>query len=207
MIDFIEAFQKVLAILDRLEITYYVGGSVASGNYGFPRQTNDIDIVANFQNVDLGEFCSLLEPEFYVDPERVREAVSRKQSFNAIHRQTVLKFDFFVAAQSDYVLSQMNRRRYVYSAIPGLEELEFAICSAEDAVLSKIRWYEMGGRVSDQQWKDILGIIAVQADKLDLVYLRQWAGELGLTDLLEEALSRALPSRGPERGPSSEPAD
>jgi hypothetical protein len=41
-------FEQVLAALDRLEIPYFIGGSVASGSYGLPCQTNDIDIVADF---------------------------------------------------------------------------------------------------------------------------------------------------------------
>jgi hypothetical protein len=51
------AFQEVLATLDRLEIPFFVGGSVASGSYRLPRQTNDIDIVADFHwtaRVDYG---------------------------------------------------------------------------------------------------------------------------------------------------------
>jgi hypothetical protein len=35
----------------------------------------------------------------------------------------------------------------------------------------------------------VLGIIQVQADRLDLDYLRHWAVELGVTDLLEKALT------------------
>ena len=49
-------FESLLAILDQLDIPYLVGGSVASGNYGLPSQTNDIEIVADFGTADLGEF-------------------------------------------------------------------------------------------------------------------------------------------------------
>jgi len=46
-----------------------------------------------------------------------------------------------------------------------------------------------GGEVSEQQWRDILGVIRVQHGKLDLAYLSHWAMELGVADLLEDALS------------------
>lgn len=52
-------------------------------------------------------------------------------------------------------------------------------------------WYRMGGEVSDRQWRDILGILKICAGELDLVYLRKWAGELDLSDLLERALQVA----------------
>ena len=42
--------------------------------------------------------------------------------------------------------------------------------------------------VSDRQWRDILGIVAVQGRRLDLSYLRRGARILGVTDLLDWAL-------------------
>lgn len=42
-----ELLQKVVEVLERLQIPYIVTGSVASMAYGGPRLTNDIDIVAS----------------------------------------------------------------------------------------------------------------------------------------------------------------
>jgi hypothetical protein len=42
--------------------------------------------------------------------------------------------------------------------------------------------------VSDRQWHDILGILSVQAGRLDLACMRDWAERLGIADLLERAL-------------------
>jgi len=57
------------------------------------------------------------------------------------------------------------------------------VASPEDTVLTKLEWYRMGGEVSDRQWRD------VQGERLDLLYLRQWAAALGVADLLERALT------------------
>ena len=65
------------------------------------------------------------------------------------------------------------------------------ISSAEDNILSKLEWYRLGGEVSDRQWRDILGVIKTQGERLDLTYLRQWAAALNVTDLLEKALLEA----------------
>lgn len=46
----------------------------------------------------------------------------------------------------------------------------------------------MGGEVSERQWRDVLGVIKIQADKLDEAYLRRWARVLNVSDLLERAL-------------------
>jgi len=54
-------------------------------------------------------------------------------------------------------------------------------------VLAKLDWYEEGGRVSDRQWRDVLGVLKLQRSSLDLAYMRKWADELRVRDLLEKA--------------------
>lgn len=49
----------------------------------------------------------------------------------------------------------------------------------------------MGGEVSDRQWRDILGVLKTRAGELELDYLRKWAIELKVTDLLDRALKEA----------------
>lgn len=70
-------------------------------------------------------------------------------------------------------------------------EVSAKFASPEDTILSKLEWYRMGGEVSDRQWRDILGVLKTQAGTLDLDYLRKWADELKVSDLLERALSES----------------
>jgi hypothetical protein len=65
---------------------------------------------------------------------------------------------------------------------------EALVATPEDTLLAKLEWYRSGGEVSERQWRDVLGIMMVQGNKLDLAYLRQWAKELKVSDLLERAL-------------------
>ena len=69
--------------------------------------------------------------------------------------------------------------------------LELFFASAEDTVLAKLEWYRKGGSVSDKLWRDLLGVLKVQGGLLDLTYLREWAGKLGVTDLLEKAIEQS----------------
>jgi len=64
----------------------------------------------------------------------------------------------------------------------------FRIAAPEDAILTKLEWFNMGGRMSSRQWNDILGILKQQGTKLDLQYLRTWADALGVRDLLEQVI-------------------
>lgn len=65
------------------------------------------------------------------------------------------------------------------------------VSSAEDTLLAKLDRYREGGGVSDQQWRDILAILAVQGDRLDPRYLRTWADALNVGDLLERAMQES----------------
>ena len=65
------------------------------------------------------------------------------------------------------------------------------VTTAEDIVLAKLEWYRAGGEVSDRQWRDVLGVLRVQGDRLDQEYLRLGADELGLADLLDRAIELA----------------
>jgi len=63
--------------------------------------------------------------------------------------------------------------------------------TAKDIILAKLEWYRKGGEVSDRQWRDVLGVLKVQADRLDGDYLNTMSAELGVTDLLGKAIEEA----------------
>jgi len=63
--------------------------------------------------------------------------------------------------------------------------------TAEDALLSKLQWYRQGGEVSENQWRDVIGILKVQGGRLDFAYIQKWAKELGISDLLLRARQQA----------------
>ncbi len=62
--------------------------------------------------------------------------------------------------------------------------------SPEDVLLQKLRWYRKGGEASDRQWRDVVGIVRVQGDRLDRRYLAYGAALLGVEDLLERVLAQ-----------------
>jgi hypothetical protein len=65
------------------------------------------------------------------------------------------------------------------------------IATPEDVVVHKLSWFRAGGEVSERQWGDVVGVLRVQAGRLDLEHMRHWARELGVADLLHKALHEA----------------
>ena len=67
----------------------------------------------------------------------------------------------------------------------------FEVYTAEDIILQKLVWYNSANRISERQWLDILGVLKLQAGKLDQTYLSYWATQLSLSELLQQAQSEA----------------
>jgi hypothetical protein len=72
------------------------------------------------------------------------------------------------------------------------EPLDLFVTTAEDTILAKLDWFRKGGEISDRQWRDVPGVMKVQADALDRAYLREWAARLNVdpTDQFRPRLSQ-----------------
>jgi len=179
----------VTQTLERLGIPYAIGGSLASSLHGVMRSTLDVDIVADMRLEHIQPLVAALSKDFYADDEMMRDAIEHKSSFNLIHYDTAFKVDIFIRKSRAFDQMQLERRRT--SIIATDPEQSVYVTSPEDVILSKLEWYRMGGEVSDRQWRDILGVLKTRAGDLELVYLRKWAQELNVTDLLERALKES----------------
>lgn len=185
----LDAILVVAGILERLDVPYFVAGSFASNAYGFYRATADADLVADLKLRHIEPILEALSNRFYVSPDAVRRSIMDRSSFNVIDFDTSMKVDIFSMKRDLFQLEEMQRR--VRRALTPDGAIETWLASPEDTILSKLDWYRLGGGVSDRQWGDVLGVMKVQAENLDLAYLRRWAEELRLTDLLERALDES----------------
>jgi hypothetical protein len=66
-------------------------------------------------------------------------------------------------------------------------EQSIVVLRPDDTILSKLLWYRDGGETSDQEWRDILGVLRISARHLDNGYLDKWARKLGIESLLARA--------------------
>ncbi|MEN6457446.1 MAG: hypothetical protein ABFC63_00820 [Thermoguttaceae bacterium] len=186
--DALTAVLPVVAELQRLEVEYYVCGSLASTFYGMPRATTDVDLVAALSPSHADPLTSTLQKQYYVDRRMILEAIAQKSCFNVIHLPTGFKVDVFVPKDRHYDRMAMGRAQenVLDDTQPALR---FCLPSAEDVVLSKLEWYRLGDEISDRQWTDILGVLKIQAKQLDRQYLSKSAAELGVADLLAKAMA------------------
>jgi hypothetical protein len=186
--DVIRISMEVVRVLEDLRIPYLVGGSIVSSLYGHPRTTFDSDLVVDLQFQHVQPFTAALSRDFYVEPERMVDAIRRRASFNIVHHRTGLKVDIFIFKNDPMARQEMARRRIV-APLPDMGE--FPVATAEDIILQKLRWYQMGNGVSDRQWDDVIGVLKVQRKRLDFEYLKEWAAHLQVEDLLRQAYEDA----------------
>ncbi len=97
--------------------------------------------------------------------------------------------EIFVFKGDPFGHSQFSRR--TSKQLSANDSTLINVASAEDTILAKLQWYRDCGGVSDRQWNDVLGVLKVQGSTLDRAYLDEWARELGITDLLRQAVDEA----------------
>lgn len=172
---------------ERAGVEYLVGGSIASSIHGEPRATRDIDVAVRLDAERMPRLISELGTDFAIDEQMLEEAIRTRGSANIFFLPSFMKVDLFVRGEDEYDRAEFSRRSEV-DPLPGQT---VAVSSAEDNLLWKLRWFRKGGEVSDQQWRDILGLLRLCSGRLDLPYLRRWAEAHAVGDLLERAAAQA----------------
>jgi hypothetical protein len=180
-----ELLQRIVETLERLDVPYLVTGSVAAMAYGEPRLTNDIDIVAAIEERHIAALMAAFPPdEYYFSEEAIREAIRRRLQFNIIHPSSGLKVDVIIPKDTPFDTSRFGRVRRIKPA----ESYMARFAAPEDIIIMKMQYYRDGG--SEKHLRDITGILKVSRDEVDLNYIAEWSGRLGVTDVWEMILKR-----------------
>lgn len=189
-LDILSAIIPIIETFNKLDIKYHIGGSFASSAYGVLRATANIDLMADISSKDISEIINSLDNAYYLSEASIKTAISSQTSFNLIHLGSILKIDIFIPKSRDYDKEVMQRALSKKLEIDN-NILTFYLKSAEDIILTKLEWYKLGGEVSERQISDVLGVLRVQVNNLDFVYLKKWAVELKIDDLLQRVIEEA----------------
>jgi hypothetical protein len=194
--DLIRALRPVLVELDRLGVRYCVGGSIASSVHGTARSTLDVDLAAELDEASALELIAAIHDDYYVSETAAREAVRHRSCFNLLHFATAFKVDIFVSRGREF--DRRVQDRAITDMLGGAETFPARIASAEDIILIKLEWYRLGDESSERQWSDVTQVAKLQGNRVDRTYLRHWAGELGVADLLDRLFSEIEAKPRPE---------
>ena len=180
-----ELLQRIVEILERLDIPYLVTGSVAAMAYGEPRLTNDIDIVAAIEERHIaGMIDAFPASDYYIDEGMIREAIRHRMQFNIIHPASGLKVDIIVRKNTPFDDSRFSRTRRITPA----ETYSANFAAPEDIIIMKMSYYKDGG--SEKHLRDITGILKISAGEVDTAYIAHWAQRLGLSEIWAAILKR-----------------
>ena len=183
--DQLDLLRLAADTLDRLDVRYAVVGSFASGAWGEPRLTQDIDVVVEIDVFDAESICNAFgSAEFYVSKTAAHEAVSARGQFNLLHPASGNKIDFMIADDSPWSRAQLERRVLA----PLLPDRGVYVATAEDVILGKLQYYQVGG--SDKHLRDITGILLTDVDSIDYDYLGRYAAELQVDEEWQSILQR-----------------
>jgi hypothetical protein len=173
-------------VLNRLGIEYMVSGSLVSSLQGEPRATHDIDVVVALERSHVKLLPEAFPPpDYYLAEESILNALETAGMFNLVSVKTGDKVDFWMLTARPFDRSRFARR-YTEKVMG----TEISVSSPEDTILMKLSWaHQCGG--SEKHFTDALRVYEVQYGQLDMEYMEEWAGRLGIIPLYEKMLQEA----------------
>jgi hypothetical protein len=183
--DQLEFLKIVADKLERAGLRFMVVGSYASGYWGEPRSTYDLDVVVALAAEDIGIVQRAFpESDYYLSSRAALDAVIARSQFNIIHPDSGNKIDVMIEQQSGWAKQQLARRRQVEFA----KGFHTWVGAPEDIIISKMLYYREGQ--SDKHLRDIAGMLKVSRDIIDRDYVTKWAKELDVLDIWQAILQR-----------------
>lgn len=172
--------QVVSAVIDALhavQVPFMIVGSLACNFHGVPRSTRDADMVVELSPGMLPALRDRLGPHFHVDPQASFETVTGTTRHIVEAEGTVFIVELFELTDDPHDQSRFARRLHAH-----LFDRDADVATAEDTIVTKLRWARHGGRSKDLE--DVRNVIAIQGDALDWSYVGRWCREHETLDLL-----------------------
>jgi hypothetical protein len=170
-------FLRFVVPLNKLGARYMVTGSVASGYYGEPRNTLDVDLVVFLNDKDVVSLQTAFpKEEFYVPPLETIFAETRREQrghFNLIHNPTGFKADIYLVGRDE-----LNAWGFRFKRTVSFEDVPVVLAPPEYVIVRKLEYYREGH--SEKHLHDVRSILAISGSQLDQAALNDWIQRMGL---------------------------
>ena len=175
---------SAIDFLNEQGVEYMVVGSLAGNFYCVPRSTQDADIVVASSVGQVASKLSRAIPNLKFDPQLAFESVTATKK--VLIRSALHDFQIELFELSNDPHDQERFTRRVWVEFIGRKAW---IATAEDIIITKLRWAEYAGREKDIA--DLRNMIGVQHDSLDWSYIESWCDRHGTQALLDRLRSEA----------------
>jgi hypothetical protein len=188
--DLLAVISPALHAFEDFQVTYYLGGSVASSLHGMQQAARDIDLIVDLHRQPFSSLLPLLKQHYILDEDEADKAVRECTIFQMIHLDSLMKVDLIFPKTDAFniFMRQLVSRHALSDGYP-----PFPIASANEMILFKLQRYQHNERTrtdgmrDDAEWNDILGMLKVQGSALDLALLEKWARRLDMIHTLSGA--------------------
>jgi hypothetical protein len=165
----------IVARLQNAGIIFCFTGGLISSFYGEMRFTQDIDIVLQIQTSEVSSLISTLETTYMVDREMLEEATKTQGMAQLLHEETFIRIDLHIGEKIPHALDRLQ-------TVELFPNVFVPISSKEDAILSKLRWIQLG---SQKSRRDVVMMLR-NATPTDRGYVEKIAQQMDLGNIWEE---------------------
>lgn len=174
-----EISRRVVEILNSHQIPYMLVGSLSTNFHSISRSTQDADIVIPERLIETAHTIAGEFPDLRLDPQIGFESVTGTKKL-MLH---AADSGGFIVELFDQANDGHDRERFQRRLRVDWLGITAWIATAEDAVVTKLRWAESQGRRKDVD--DARTIIAMKGQTLDWPYIENWCDQHGSRQLLE----------------------
>jgi len=132
---FLEILKIVTDYFHQRKLRYVMVGGIAVSVYGYPRSTQDIDLIVGHEKLDINNFCEYLSKnEFQVTEEDLLGAFKEKSHATIFHRLLSMRLDVkgnFSIEDEDTLHTALE--------LP-IENFKIALVSPEAFIIHKLKF-------------------------------------------------------------------
>jgi hypothetical protein len=171
--------------LDHLGLTYMLDRPFSVSCYAVPRSTMSASLVLDISDEQLPKLAAAVPADFTLRHEpSSKHSPACPRACALSHSATAFRIDLFLLSDDPHDRERFRRRQEV-----DFEGRRAWLPTAEDVVITKLRWSRGGRRAKDVE--DVAKILAVRGPSLDDSYIRRWADQHGTRELFDRMLSQA----------------